>query len=150
MPRAWKVAIQVRQKTRGRCANEFICTSRRDELTELPVTDKETEHAYEEARAHYERALRAYGDALALKLPGDVRRLFDEATAAWDRVRTFNCIEGEMDADAHLVGAFSLAVQTGAPAEAKRLYEAMSEEYRHATDAAEMRAPGTVKIWLRP
>ena len=111
------------------------------------MTD-EGETPEDAARHQYHDLINAYGSALVAKDPS-ATELFAQATAAWERLRAFKCEESELDADMHLVAAFSFAIQARDRVEAKRLYDAMSEAYRATTDGAEGIEPGSLKIWLR-
>jgi hypothetical protein len=108
----------------------------------------EGESAEERARQQYHDLIAAYGAALAAKEPCAQER-FVEATAAWEHLRTFRCEEAELDADMHLVAAFSFAIQAHDIVEARRVYEAMSEKYQKLADGAETIEPGSLKSGCR-
>jgi hypothetical protein len=95
----------------------------------------------------YRVLMKAYEDALKARDPAAADFL-QRAGVLWERLRELKYPEPEADSDMHLVVAFSLAVQVGDAAEARRLYECMSEKYRDAADRVES-LEGHVKIWLQ-
>jgi hypothetical protein len=107
----------------------------------------DTERRYVSTKAEYHRLVQSYVDALSEKDP-IAGELFVQATVVWVRLREFGREEARLDFDMHLVLAFSGAIQAGDAVEAKRLYDAMSDDYRRTTDGADALEPGSMKIWL--
>ena len=104
--------------------------------------------------AHAWRKQNARGDVYIVRYADDfvrqasAKELLQKATLLWNKLRDLNCPQAEGDAELHIVGAFTFAVHAGDAAEAERLYNAMSEKYRNATDGSEKKKPGSFKIWL--
>ena len=93
----------------------------------------------------YRGLLAAYGEALEAKDP-NARNLLDRAGALWELIVGLG---GPESAEMHFVFAFSYATQAGDLLEVERLYAAMGEEDRAATDLADSLKPGSIKTWLR-
>lgn len=112
----------------------------------LPMTNLDS---YEELSREYQELLEAYGDALKTGDPR-VATLFAQATAAFKALQDLHgSLESALNEDAHLARALSYAVVAGNAAEARRLYEAMSEVERRNVDKAEEIGAHQLRIWLK-
>lgn len=97
------------------------------------------------AAQEYRRLLMEYGRALkaASGQAAELLRMADEARQTIDASNFGEAVSETM----HLVLVFSYAAESMDRAEAKRIYEMMSDSGRAEVDAAELATPGKIKIW---
>lgn len=88
--------------------------------------------------------LERYAAALTTNDAEAASALFDQASSVWEKLRAST---NGISSDDFLNFAFSSAVGAGSATEAKRIYDAMTDEQRSTVDAAEKWKPGLVKIW---
>jgi hypothetical protein len=110
------------------------------------MAEEDPDLSYQAAFERLGTLLELYAAALVCDDASSARRHYDDAYAAWERLRR---LRPQLQADGFLTFAFSSAAGAKAEAEAKRIYEAMSEAQQNTIEFAEAAHPGSVKIWLK-